>query len=93
MAIKDAVFGSLENNPSSRMKGYPLLDGRMTWNLSNGRTRVSLWGTNLLDKDYVDTMLYQGGDIETGGTNGNLVMLAKYWRNPRRMGLEIAHDL
>ena len=90
---KDAVFGSLENTPSSRMKGYWLLDGRMTWNLSNGRTRVSLWGTNLLDKDYVDTMLYQGGDIEVGGTNGSLGMLAKYWGNPRRMGLEISHDL
>jgi iron complex outermembrane receptor protein len=89
---KDAVFGSLENNPSSRMKGYWLLDGRMTWNLSNGRTRVSLWGTNLLDRDYVDTMLYQGGDIETGGTNGSLGMLAKYWGNPRRMGLEVTHD-
>ena len=90
---KDVQFGSLENTPSSRMKGYWLLDGRMTWNLSNGRTRVSLWGTNLLDKEYVDTMLYQGGDLEVGGIDGSLGMIAKYWGNPRRMGLEVSHDL
>ena len=66
---KDDQFFSLENTPTSFTPGYTLVDGRVTWNLSDGLTSISLWGNNLTDKDYVYNMLDQAGDVQVGGTD------------------------
>ena len=79
---------TLENVPSSVADDYELVDARISWNLADGQSSISLWGTNLTDEDYVNTMLSQSGDIEIGGTNFSLGMTADYWGQPRRYGIE-----
>ena len=90
-SFKDDAYYTLMNTPSSFEPSYWLLDGRVTWNLGNGSTRVSLWGTNLTDKEYVDTMIDQSGDTAVGGIDPSLGMTAVYWGNPRRIGLDVTH--
>ena len=70
---------------------YWLLDARITLSLPNDQTTISLWGTNLTDKEYVNNMLNQSGDTEIGGTDPSLGMTADYWGDPRRYGLEVRH--
>ena len=83
---------TLEDVPSSVADDYELVDARITWNLADGQTSISLWGTNLTDEDYVNTMLSQSGDIEIGGTNFSLGMTTDYWGQPRRYGLEFRRN-
>lgn len=87
----DDRWYTLENVPSSKEGGYWVSDVRITWRLANDRTSISLWGTNIFDEEYVDTMLSQSGDVEIGGTNPSLGMTADYWGEPRRWGMEIRH--
>ena len=79
---------TLEDVPSSVADDYELVDARITWNLADGQSSIALWGTNLTDEDYVNTMLSQSGDIEIGGTNFSLCMTTDYWGQPRRYGIE-----
>ena len=88
----DNSWGTLEHVPGSGMTGYSLIDGRMTFYLKDGVTSISLWGTNLTDKEYVVTMLWQGGDLAVGGMNPSLGMSADYWGQPRRFGIEWRRD-
>ena len=83
---------TLEDVPSSVADDYELVDARITWNLADGQTSISLWGTNLTDEDYVNTMLSQSGDIEIGGTNFSLGMTTDYWGEPRRYGVEFRRN-
>ena len=88
----DNSWGTLEHVPGSGMSGYSLVDGRMTFYLADGVTSIALWGTNLTDKEYVVTMLWQGGDLAVGGMNPSLGMSADYWGQPRRFGIEWRRD-
>ncbi|MFZ9129739.1 MAG: TonB-dependent receptor [Pseudomonadales bacterium] len=90
--FKDDRYYTLENTPSSFQPSYWLVDGRITWFLSNGQSSVSLWGNNLTDKDYVTTMIDQAGTIQIGGADPSLGMAASYWGEPRRFGLEFRHS-
>jgi len=83
---------TLEDVPSSVADDYELVDARITWNLADGQTSISLWGTNLTDEEYVNNMLSQSGDIEIGGTNFSLGMTADYWGEPRRYGVEFRRN-
>jgi iron complex outermembrane receptor protein len=83
---------TLEDVPSSVADDYELVDARITWNLADGQTSISLWGTNLTDEDYVNTMLSQSGDIEIGGTDFSLGMTTDYWGQPRRYGVEFRRN-
>ena len=91
-SYSDDLWYSLENIPSSKADGYWLSDLRITWYLANDRTRISLWGNNLFDEDYVNTMLNQAGDVEVGGINSGLAMSTDYWGEPRRWGVEFKHS-
>ena len=91
-SFKDDQYYSLENTPSSKEDSYWLTDARITWHLTNGKTSISLWGTNLTDEEYVAGMLNQSGDTEIGGTDPSLGMTAVYWGDPRRYGLELRHS-
>ena len=83
---------TLEDVPSSVADDYELVDARITWNLADGQTSISLWGTNLTDEEYVNNMLSQSGDIEIGGTNYSLGMTTDYWGEPRRYGVEFRRN-
>ena len=70
-------FGGLVNdaNPQTLIDGYALLGARATLNGADDRWSVSLFGNNLLDKQYEAGNLYQflGGALGlnnpvTGGT-------------------------
>jgi iron complex outermembrane receptor protein len=89
---KDDQYFSLENTPTSFTPGYTLVDGRINWNLSDGVTKISFWGKNLTDKQYVYNMLDQAGDVRIGGTDPGLGMAADYWGAPRRLGVEFRRD-
>jgi len=80
------TFNTLETLNISKQDAYGLLDARITWQLGNGRTRLSLYGTNLLDKEYYPTAIdLSGGGLGTG-------TVTKYWAAPRRFALELSHD-
>jgi len=64
------------------------LDGRVSWNLADGRTTLTLWGTNLTDKDYIYNMLDLAGDEQVGGIDPGLGYVADYWGQPRHLGIE-----
>jgi iron complex outermembrane recepter protein len=65
-------FGGLVNdaNPQTVIGGYALLGARATLNGANDRWSVSLFGNNLLDKQYEAGNLYQFGDALLGVRNG-----------------------
>ena len=85
-SFRGRQYNTLETQRSSRQGKYGVLDARMTWELPNGQTSVSLWGTNLLDREY-----YFGAvDLSGGGLPSGTV--SKYYATPRRYGLELRHD-
>lgn len=49
--------------------------------MANGRTSVSLWGTNMTDEEY-----YRGAQDLV-----DLGILLYYWAQPRRFGLTVEH--
>lgn len=93
------TYSTLETHRSSRQKAYGLLDARLSWALGNGKISVSLWGRNLLDKEYFGTAIdltaglspsdpqVDGAGGQTTGTN------TKYWGEPRRVGFEVRYTL
>ena len=87
---RDNSWGTLRHTPGSEMPGYNLVDGRIAFNLADGVTTITLWGTNLTDKEYRSGMLWQGGDPEIG--DPSLGMAADYWGQPRRFGIEWRRD-
>ncbi len=87
---RDNSWGTLRHTPGSEMPGYSLIDGRITYALPDGVTTITLWGTNLTDKEYRSGMLWQGGDPEIG--DPSLGMAADYWGQPRRFGIEWRRD-
>ena len=89
---QDNVWGTLEHVPGSNAPGYNLVDGRIAMRLPDGVTTISLWGTNLTDKRYIANMLWQGGDVPAGGVDPSLGMVADYWGQPRRFGIEWRRD-
>ena len=64
-----------------RTDSLGLVDARLRWDMANGNTSVSLWGTNLSDELY-----YRGaGDVV------DLGLLLYFWAQPRRFGLSVEH--
>ena len=66
-----------------RQPSYELVDARLRWDLANGRTSVSLWGTNLNDELY-----YRNAHDVV-----DLGMLLYYYAEPRRLGLSVEHRM
>ena len=89
---QDKSWGTLEHVPGSSMPGYNLIDGRVSLTLPDGVNTFTLWVTNLRDKEYQSSMLWQGGDVTAGGVDPSLGMAADYWGQPRRIGLEWRRD-
>ena len=89
---QDNTWGTLEHVPGSNAPGYNLVDGRIAMRLPDGVTTISIWGTNLTDKRYIASMLWQGGDVPAGGVDPSLGLSADYWGQPRRFGIEWRRD-
>jgi len=87
---RDNSWGTMRHTPGSELPGYNLVDGRIAISLPDGVTTITLWGTNLTDKEYISSMLWQGGDPEIG--DPSLGMAADYWGQPRRFGIEWRRD-
>ncbi len=75
-------FHTLTSDERTKQDAYGLLDGRLTWNLPNGKTTISLWGTNLLDEEYFSAALALDDDL---GFN------TKFYGPPRQAGIEFNH--
>jgi iron complex outermembrane receptor protein len=82
-AYRGRQFFNLDSHPSSRQAKYGLADARITWAWRNGKTAMSFWSNNLLDREYTYS---KGGD-------DNAVFSREYWNQPVRYGLELVHSL
>jgi iron complex outermembrane receptor protein len=80
------TYNTLETASVSKQDAYGLLDARMTWAFGDGRTRLTLSGTNLLDKEYFPAAIDLSGPGLSTGT------ITKYWAEPRRYLLQLAYD-
>ena len=79
---RDNSWGTLRHTPGSEMPGYNLVDGRIAFNLADGVTTITLWGTNLTDEDYLAEVIPApefGGSFAHAGTQ-------------RRVGLELTYQ-
>lgn len=65
----------------TRSPKHGTLDGLMTLELADGRTQLSLWGTNLLDREYF-----------TNAINVASVASLRGMAPPRRYGLEVRRE-
>ena len=91
------IYATLESHESSKQEDYGLVDGRLTWALSNRATTVSLWVRNLLDEEYFTGAADGSGGltpddeqfVEAAGQPS--AVNTKYWGEPRRFGLELRH--
>ena len=84
-AFRSRTYNTLEAHDSSRQGKYGLLDASFVWTLPNGETSISLFGTNLLDRQYYPTAIDLTNGVSRSGTN------TKYWAEPRRYGIEFTH--
>lgn len=92
------TYNTLETVRSSRQEAYGLLDGRVNWVLPNGNTSISLWGRNLLDKEYFSSAIDLSGGLSpsdrqfVAGVGQPTGTNTKYWGEPRRFGVELRHS-
>ena len=85
-------FGGLVNdaNPQTVIDGYSLLGARATINGANDRWSVSLFGNNLLNKQYEAGNLYQFLEASLGLRNGvfpGSTAVRRLHADPRTYGL------
>jgi len=85
-------FGGLVNdaNPQTVIDGYALLGARATINGANDRWSVSLFGNNLLNKQYEAGNLYQFLEASLGLRNGvfpGSTAVRRLHADPRTYGL------
>lgn len=86
-SYRGRTYFTLESRSTSRQDAYGLMDANLTWNLPNGKTTVSLWGTNLLNEQYFTNAYDFSGEDSTA-----LFWVTKYYAAPRRVGLEIKYN-
>jgi len=100
-AFRGRTYNTLRRFKSSRQGKYGLLDGRIRWDLPNGKTTVELWGTNLLDREYyraaLDLPNAVDADGNTVGPDGDpigadLGHTTLFPSEPRRYGLTLTHS-
>ena len=95
-------YNTLKQYETSKQEAFGLLDARIVWDLSNNKTSVALWGTNLNDKEYFRGALdLANGELINGSTTdkygrpigGDLGVTIIYPSEPRRFGLTLTHNL
>ncbi len=65
VSYRSSTLGSNTNDPNTRMSGYALVDAQVGVDFWDGRGTFTLFGRNLLNKDFVEAVVPQSFD--TGG--------------------------
>ena len=101
-SYRGRTFSTLQTHDTSRQDSYGLLDARFVWNLANGRTSVTIWGTNLTDEEYFRGALDLPSETLIDGSTTDrygdpilpdLGSTTIYPSEPRRFGLTLTHNL
>jgi len=80
---------------------YGLFDGRITMALDlpkNDKVKISIWGKNLLNKDYPQQVIGLGNSISTQDPNTGVVTQAGYvsqakiWAEPASYGIDVSYQ-
>jgi len=79
---RSSVFSRADNDPSTFIDGYDLLNGRIGYRFENDRIDVELWGRNLEDKDYINDR----GEPPLGGFLGQA---GRNFGAPRTYGVRL----
>ena len=96
------LYSTLQQYETSIQEAYGLLDARIVWDLSNNKTSVAIWGTNLNGKKYFRGALdLASGELINGDTtdkygrpiNADLGYTIIYPAEPRRFGITLTHNL
>ncbi len=96
------VYHTLQLHETSKQDAYGLLDARFTWDLANGATSITIWGTNLNGKEYFRGALDLPSDALIDGSTTDrygdpilpdLGTSTIYPAEPRRFGLTLTHNL
>jgi outer membrane receptor protein involved in Fe transport len=77
------VFYTNNNDDEVAQGKYGLLNGRISWELWDGKTTLALFGRNLLDRRYIE-----GGFSLNDGIGAKSV----YYGRPRSYGIEISRQ-
>ncbi|MBV1904480.1 MAG: TonB-dependent receptor [Pseudomonadales bacterium] len=86
-SFRGRTYGTIETLPTSRQGKYGLMDARFTYNFPGGSTSLSLWGSNLLDREYFSSAHdFSSGPSPTG-------TVSKHWGEPRRFGLDLSYRM
>ena len=96
------VYHTLQLHETSKQDAYGLLDARFTWDLANGATSITIWGTNLNGKEYFRGALDLPSEALIDGSTTDrygdpilpdLGTSTIYPAEPRRFGLTLTHNL
>jgi len=74
---------------------YWLLDARLTMSLDlpkQDKVKVSLWGRNILNKDYPQQVIGLGNAIDTPAASAGYYSQAKIWAEPASYGIDINYQ-
>jgi iron complex outermembrane receptor protein len=77
------IFQDVQNSPGSKQNKFGRMDGRLDWELPDGRTSVALFGRNLLDRRYIS------GSFDLRQQNGQVQV---FYAMPRTYGIEITRS-
>ncbi|MCF7982631.1 MAG: TonB-dependent receptor [Pseudomonadales bacterium] len=83
LRYQDESFYDPDNNDTTLIPSYSLINARLAYGSANGRWEIALWGKNINDKDYV-THIYS----QRGGS----ISFANYGP-PRQYGLTFTYSL
>lgn len=65
LSYRSSTLGSNTNDPNTRMSGYALVDAQVGVDFWDGRGTFTVFGRNLLNKDFVEAIV--GQSFDTGG--------------------------
>jgi iron complex outermembrane receptor protein len=78
-----------------QVPSYGLVNARLTWAVELPRgdnAKVSLWGRNILNKEYPVQVIGLGNGIATPGVAAGYTQSAKIWAPPPSYGIELVYE-
>ena len=100
-SARGRTYNTLRRLRSSRQGKYGILDARIVWALPNDKTVVTLWGTNLGDRQYYRGALDLPNIVDADGNTtdpqgepigSDLGHTTLYPSEPRRYGITLTHS-
>ena len=86
---------AVPGNDNYKVPSYGLLDARLTLALNktqNGQFRFSVWGENILDKEYPQQVIGMGGPIATPTAAAGYYGQTRIWSEPPSYGIDIHYE-